>query len=107
MKHGWTTCHNAPYQPNSTFPTSVVATSINHQFLYCANHTSEWAWRYDEYCITNKNTVEQALYDALREETDLTANLIQKGIHRAIDAVTSGVEKLKQGKKTSQPSFDS
>jgi len=35
-----------------------------------------------------------------------TQFLHQKGIRRAIEAVTSGVEKLKQGKKTSQPEFD-
>jgi IS605 OrfB family transposase len=77
------------------------------QFLHCANRTSEWAWRYDEYCITSKSRAEDALYDDLREETDLTTNLVQKGIRRAIQAVTGGVEKLKQGEKTSQPEFDS
>ncbi|UPV77099.1 RNA-guided endonuclease TnpB family protein (plasmid) [Halorussus limi] len=68
---------------------------------------SEWAWRYDDYCITSKSRAEEPLYDELREETDLTANLVQKGIRRAIEAVTGGVEKLKQGEKTSQPKFDS
>ncbi|MFT4957348.1 MAG: putative transposase [Halobacteriales archaeon] len=77
------------------------------QFLHCANRTSEWAWRYDDYCITSKSKAEDALYDELREETDLTANLVQKGIRRAIEAVDSGVEKLKTGEKTSQPEFDS
>ena len=77
------------------------------QFLHCANRTSEWAWRYDDYCITSKSEAEDALYDELREETDLTANLVQKGIRRAIEAVRGGVEKLKQGEKTSQPEFDS
>jgi hypothetical protein len=77
------------------------------QFLHCANRTSEWAWRYDEPCITSKSKAEDALYDDLREETDLTANLVQKGIRRAIQAVTGGVEKLKKGEKTSQPEFDS
>jgi len=77
------------------------------QFLHCANRTSEWAWRYDELCITSKSKAEDALYDDLREETDLTANLVQKGIRRAIQAVTGGVEKLKQGEKTSQPEFNS
>jgi len=77
------------------------------QFLQCANRTSEWAWRYDELCITSKSDAETALYDDLREETALTANLVQKGIRRAIEAVGAGVEKLKQGKKTSQPEFDS
>ena len=77
------------------------------QFLHCANRASEWAWRDDELCITSKSKAEDALYDDLREETDLTANLVQKGIRRAIQAVTGGVEKLKQGEKTSQPAFDS
>jgi putative transposase len=79
----------------------------NTEFLHCANHTSDWAWRYDELCITSKSKAENALYGELREETDLTANLVQKGIRRAIEAVTGGVEKLKQGEKTSQPYFDS
>ena len=77
------------------------------QFLHCANRTSEWAWRYDDYCITSKNKAENALYDELREETALTANLVQKGIRRAIEAVDAGVERLKQGENTSQPEFDS
>jgi len=77
------------------------------QFLHCANRTSEWAWRYDELCITSKSKAENVLYSELRKETDLTANLVQKGIRRAIEAVDAGVEKLKQGEKTSQPEFDS
>lgn len=77
------------------------------QFLHCANRTSEWAWRYEDYCITSKSKAEDALYDELREETGLTANLVQKGIRRAIEAVTGGVGKLKLGEKTSQPYFDS
>ena len=77
------------------------------QFLHCANRTSEWAWRYDDYCITSKSKAEDALYSELREETALTANLVQKGIRRAIDAVDAGVEKLKQSEQTSQPAFSS
>jgi putative transposase len=73
------------------------------QFLHCANRTSEWAWRYDDDCITSKSRAEPALYDELREETELTANLVQKGIRRAIAAVRAGVEKLTQGEKTSHP----
>ena len=73
------------------------------QFLHCANRTSEWAWRYDDYCVTSKNKAENSLYVELREE----ANLVQKGIRRAVEAVKGGVEKLKKGEKTSQPEFDS
>jgi len=51
-----------------------------HQFLHCANRTSERAWRYDDYCVTSKSKAEDALYDELGEETDRTGNLDQTGI---------------------------
>ncbi|MFC7228727.1 transposase [Salinirubellus salinus] len=77
------------------------------QFLHCANTTAEWAWRYpNDHCVTSKQTAENALYDQLRNETALTANLVQKGIRRAIEATKSGVARLKKGEKTSQPHFD-
>ena len=77
------------------------------QFLHCANTTAAWAWRHpDEHCVTSKQQAENALYDRLREETALTANLVQKGIRRAIEATKSGVARLKKGEPTSQPQFD-
>ncbi|WP_436911235.1 RNA-guided endonuclease InsQ/TnpB family protein [Halosimplex marinum] len=77
------------------------------QFLHCANTTAEWAWRHpNDYCITSKQTAENALYERLRDETALTANLVQKGIRRAIEATKSGVARLKNGDNTSQPHFD-
>ena len=78
-----------------------------NQFLDCANQTSDWAWRYDEHCITSKAKAENALYADLKDDHDLTANLVQKAIRRAIEAVDSGVDKLKKGNNTSQPKFDS
>jgi IS605 OrfB family transposase len=78
-----------------------------NQFLHCANTTAEWAWRHpNDYCITSKQKAETALYERLRTETELTANLVQKGIRRAIEATKSGVTRLKKGDKTSQPHFD-
>nr|WP_264475034.1 transposase [Salinirubrum litoreum] len=77
------------------------------QFLYCANTAAEWAWKHpDDYCVTSKRKANAALYDQLRDETELTANLVQKGIGRAIEATKSGVARLKKGEKTSQPHFD-
>ncbi|WP_436909464.1 RNA-guided endonuclease InsQ/TnpB family protein [Halosimplex marinum] len=77
------------------------------QFLHCANTTAAWAWRHpNDYCITSKQKAETALYDQLRTETELTANLVQKGIRRAIEATKSGVARLKNGDNTSQPHFD-
>jgi len=77
------------------------------QFLHCANTTAEWAWRNpNNYCVTSKQKAENALYEQLRSETELTANLVQKGIRRAIEATKSGVSRLKKGDNTSQPHFD-
>ncbi|MFC6993915.1 RNA-guided endonuclease InsQ/TnpB family protein [Haladaptatus sp. GCM10025707] len=77
------------------------------QFLHCANTTAEWAWRHpNDYCVTSKQKAEKALYERLRNETELTANLVQKGIRRAIEATKSGVARLKKGDNTSQPYFD-
>ncbi|WP_042666004.1 RNA-guided endonuclease TnpB family protein [Haloferax sp. ATB1] len=77
------------------------------QFLHCANTTARWAWRHpNDYCVTSKQKAENALYERLRGETELTANLVQKGIRRAIEATKSGVTRLKKGAKTSQPHFD-
>ena len=77
------------------------------QFLYCANTAAAWAWRHpDEHCVTSKQQAENALYDRLRNETELTANLVQKGIRRAIEATKSGVARLKNRENTSQPHFN-
>jgi hypothetical protein len=63
------------------------------QFKHCANTASKWCWHGDDgYHVTSKDKAEQALYDQLRDETNLTANLVQKGIRRAVEAVKSGVE---------------
>jgi IS605 OrfB family transposase len=77
------------------------------QFLHCANTTAEWAWRHpDDSCVTSKQKAENALYERLRNDTELTANLVQKGIRRAIEATKSGVARLKNGENTSRPHFD-
>jgi len=96
VNHGWTTRHDVPSKSNSTFPRSVVATSIKPK------PTSELAISTASPARARPKTPSTASC----AKTDLTANLVQKGIRRAIEAVTSGVEKLKQGKKTSQPEFD-
>jgi len=76
------------------------------QFRYCANEASKWAWNYpQEYCVTSKREAEDALYDRLYSETEIHANQVQKAIRRAITAVKSGVERIKQGDDTSRPEF--
>jgi len=58
------------------------------QFKYCSNTASEWCWHGDDgYHVTSKAKAEDALYDQLREDMELTANLVQKGIHQAVEVV--------------------
>ncbi|EMA54745.1 RNA-guided endonuclease InsQ/TnpB family protein [Halococcus thailandensis] len=83
--------------------------TTKEQFLRCANRASEFCWsdrHYDE-CVTSKAKAERALYDDLKADTDLTANLVQKAIRRAVEAVKSGVDRWKKGRRTNQPQFDS
>jgi len=76
------------------------------QFKYCSNTASEWCWHGDDgYHITSKAKAEDALYDQLREDTELTANLVQKGIHQAVESIKSGVERLKNDQDTFRPKF--
>ena len=76
------------------------------QFKYCSNTASEWCWHGDDgYHVTSKAKAEDGLYDQLREDTELTANLVQKGIHQAVEAIKSGVERLKNDQSTSRPTF--
>ncbi len=82
--------------------------ATNTKFQYCANRTSNWAWRYpDEDCITSKSEAENAIYDDLREETDyLHANLVQKAIKRATNDIDNCVDRLAESENTSKPEYD-
>ena len=79
------------------------------QFLHCANRAVEFCWSDDSYtrCVTANTTARDALYDELRDETDLTANLVQEAIRRGVQAVKGCVERWKNGKRVSQPEFTS
>jgi putative transposase len=79
------------------------------QFLYCANRAADYCWNNSSYkeCVTANTTARDALYAELREETDLTANLVQEAIRRAVQATKGVVERWKQGERVSQPKFTS
>jgi putative transposase len=64
------------------------------QFLHCANRAAEFCWNDDSYtnCVTANTTARDALYAELRGETNLTANLVQKVIRRAVQATKECAE---------------
>jgi putative transposase len=73
------------------------------QFLHCANRAAEFCWDTTSYtnCVTANTTARDVLYDELRSETALTANLVQEAIRRAVHATKGCVERWKQGKRVS------
>jgi len=78
-----------------------------NQFLHCANITSEWAWKHpNDYCVTSKQKAENALYDQLRNETELTANLVQKGSGVLLRPQKKWCCPSQKQERTSQPHFD-
>jgi len=79
------------------------------QFLHCANRAAEFCWDEESYsnCVITNTTARNALYDELRAETELTANLVQQAIRRAVQATKGCVVRWKQGKRVSQPNFTS
>jgi putative transposase len=100
-----------------TAPVKLVVPDEHHndlhettdQFLYCANEASDYCWDNTDYehCVTSNSKARDALYDRLKDETDLNANLVQEAIRRAVHAVKSGVDRWKQGKRTNKPEFTS
>jgi putative transposase len=75
------------------------------QYKHIANKTSDHCWNEDGYKKTAKYAVKDELYHDLKAEYDLTANLVQQAIFQAVEAVKSGVERLKKNEDTSQPEF--
>jgi len=94
---------------NSSFPMSDANLHESaRQFLYCANRAAEFCWDNDSIRTASLRTqLRGTLYEELRDETDLTANLVQEAIRRAVQATKGCVERWKQGKRVSQPEFTS
>ena len=75
------------------------------QYKQCANATSDYCWDDTDYKKTTKYPVKDELYHDLKADHDLTANLVQQAIFQAVEAVKSGLERLKKNEPTSQPEF--
>jgi IS605 OrfB family transposase len=64
-----------------------------------------WDGDDDGYVITSGNHLQRLVYDDIREETDLHADLCVGAANHAADVLTSVVEKMKAGERVSQPVF--
>jgi IS605 OrfB family transposase len=77
------------------------------EYLYCANRTADYCWSNTSYteCKTDKRQVRDALYESLRDETELHSQLVQAAIRRAVEAIKGVVERWKKGQRVSSPTF--
>lgn len=77
------------------------------QFKKACNKTSETGWNEDGLKTYQKYKLQEQVYDELREETDLQANLVIRAISRTSEAIKGCVEQFKKGRKASKPRFTS
>ena len=66
-----------------------------------------WDGDDDGYVITSGNHLQRLVYDDIRDDTDLHADLCVGAANHAADVLTSVVEKMKAGERTSKPVFTS
>ncbi len=66
-----------------------------------------WEGNDDGYVITSGNHLQRLIYDNIRDETALHADLCVGAANHAADVLSSVVEKMKEGKRTSKPVFTS
>jgi IS605 OrfB family transposase len=66
-----------------------------------------WDGDNDGYVITSGNHLQRLIYDDIRDETNLHADLCVGAANHAADVLESVVEKMKGGKRTSKPVFTS
>lgn len=88
---------------------SDAATSLKEtvdEFLFAANYVVDHAWQ-GEYKTTSKTTLHDETYSDVRDETDLTANMVQAARNKAAEAVKGVVARWKQGETAGKPHFTS
>jgi transposase len=76
-------------------------------FPWCAQYVVDHAFQ-GEYVPTSKTTLDDETYDDVREKTDgFNGGLVQAARNKAAEACKSVVERWKNGKKASKPTFTS
>jgi len=66
-----------------------------------------WVGDNDGYAITSRSRLQPLVYDDIRDDTGLHADLTVAAVNHAVDALSQCVEKMKGGERTSRPVFTS
>ncbi|WP_049937464.1 RNA-guided endonuclease InsQ/TnpB family protein [Haloplanus natans] len=76
------------------------------QFLWAANSVVDAGWGDDD-IETDRQTLHERTYEAVREATELHSHLVQAARNRAAEALTSAVARREQGQQAGKPTFTS
>lgn len=66
-----------------------------------------WDGDDDGYVIMSRSHLQRLVYDEIRADTDLHSDLCVGAANHAADALSTCVEKMKEGERTSKPTFTS
>lgn len=77
------------------------------QFKKACNKVSDEGWNEDGLKTYQKYKLQEQVYEEIREESDLQANLVIRAISRGSEAIKGCVERLKNGETASKPVFES
>lgn len=90
--------------------TSSLHTTID-QYHVAANHVVDAAWPDDGddtgHVETRRTALHDQTYEAVREATDLPAQLVQSARNRAANALSGVVARWEEGQQAGKPSFTS
>lgn len=88
--------------------TPSLHTTID-QYRIAADHVVNVAWPDNDtdHVETRRTTLHDQTYDAVREATDLPAQLVQSARNRAADALSGIVARWEEGQQAGKPSFRS
>lgn len=89
-----------------------VAASLHatiDQYRVAADHVVDAAWpddsAADEHVETRRTALHEQTYDAVREATDLPAQLVQSARNRAANALSGVIARWEDGQEAGKPSF--
>jgi IS605 OrfB family transposase len=77
-------------------------------FQDAAQRFADRGWEGDDgYIITSRSHLQRLVYDEIRADTDLHSDLCVGAANHAADALSTCVEKMNNGERTSKPEFTS
>lgn len=104
------TYRTAPLPARVSGETEDVLHDTAEQYYWCQTQTADFCWpdqpKHPDDLITTKRTARDAIYDRLKDETTLNANLVQAAIKQTVENIDALKTDWKKGRRISKPEYD-